>query len=63
MPADGRSIQIEGKQALFSLLGVRFGGDGKTSFNIPTVQPVPDANGKGPLLSCIAVMGVYPMRP
>lgn len=38
LPADGRSIQITQNQALFSLLGFTFGGDGQTSFKLPNLN-------------------------
>ncbi|MFY8106732.1 MAG: phage tail protein, partial [Elstera sp.] len=35
---DGRLMPIGQYQALYSLLGTRFGGDGKTNFNLPNLN-------------------------
>lgn len=32
---DGRQMPINGNEALYSLIGVTFGGDGRTNFNLP----------------------------
>ena len=44
---DGQSMPINQHQSLFSLLGTSFGGDGRTSFNLPDMRsrvPVHDKN-------------------
>jgi microcystin-dependent protein len=38
--ADGRSLQVAQAPMLFAVLGTTFGGDGTTTFNVPTV-PAP----------------------
>jgi microcystin-dependent protein len=38
LPCDGRSLPINQNQALYSLLGTRFGGDGRTNFNLPNLN-------------------------
>lgn len=38
MPCDGRLLPIMQHQALFSLLGTQFGGDGQTSFALPDLR-------------------------
>lgn len=38
MLCDGRQLQISRYQALYSLLGIAYGGDGKTYFNIPDLR-------------------------
>ncbi len=38
LPCDGRSLNIKQNTALFSLLGVYFGGDGTTVFNLPDLR-------------------------
>ncbi len=43
VPCDGRLLPIAQNQALFSLLGARFGGDGRTTF------AVPDLRGRAPV--------------
>jgi microcystin-dependent protein len=56
-PCDGRTLQIMQNQALFSLLGTNFGGDGQTTFALPTLAaPV---SGVGYF---IALEGSYPNR-
>ena len=38
MPLDGRSLQINAHQSLFSLLGTTYGGDGRTTFKLPDMR-------------------------
>ncbi len=60
MPCTGQLLPINQNQALFSLLGNNFGGDGRTTFALPNLE------GKAPapaLQYYIAVEGVYPSRP
>ena len=38
LPCDGRILQISANQALFSLLGTTYGGDGLTTFAIPDLR-------------------------
>jgi Phage Tail Collar Domain len=38
LPADGRNMPIAQNQALFSLLGASFGGNGYTSFSLPDLR-------------------------
>ena len=35
---NGQSLQISTNVALYSLLGTRYGGDGKTTFNVPDLR-------------------------
>jgi microcystin-dependent protein len=49
LPADGRSLSISSNQALFSLIGSTFGGDGRTSFKLPDLRGrLPLGAGAGP---------------
>jgi microcystin-dependent protein len=57
-PCDGRLLPIRQNQALFALLGNRFGGDGKTNFALPKLAPVAP-NGPGYF---IARDGIFPSR-
>lgn len=50
LPADGRSMSVSSNQALFSLLGTTFGGNGSTTFNLPNL------GGRAPV-------GVTPQQP
>jgi microcystin-dependent protein len=38
MPCDGRSLPIADYQALFTLIGTTYGGDGATTFNLPDLR-------------------------
>jgi len=37
-PCNGQTLQINTNQALYSILGNRFGGDGRTTFALPNLQ-------------------------
>jgi microcystin-dependent protein len=48
LPCDGRLLPISRYQALYSLLGPTYGGDGRTSFALPNLSgrtPVGVGNG------------------
>ncbi|MCH8489492.1 MAG: tail fiber protein [Oceanicaulis sp.] len=38
LPADGRTMAINQNQALYSLLGTNFGGNGVSNFNLPDLR-------------------------
>ncbi|MBC3932410.1 phage tail protein [Undibacterium curvum] len=49
---DGSKLSISGNQALFSLIGTTFGGDGVTDFQIPDLRSrLPIGMGTGPGLT------------
>jgi microcystin-dependent protein len=55
----GQIMQVRQNTALFSLLGVQFGGDGQSTFGIPNLQgasPVPNMG------YYICTAGIYPTR-
>ena len=58
MDADGALLPISQHTALFSLYGTVYGGDGKTTFALPKMDP-PLAG----LKYLVAVQGIYPQRP
>jgi microcystin-dependent protein len=58
---NGQLMPIAQNQALFSLLGIAYGGDGQSTFALPTGKPVFTATG-APLLQCMALQGVYPAQ-
>lgn len=61
LPANGQTVQIQQSQALFALLGTRFGGDGKSTFGLPNLRdnmPQPLAG----LTFCITERGLWPPR-
>jgi len=52
---NGQLLPINQNQALFSLLGTTYGGDGRTTFALPDMQSrVPVCQGQGPGLSSYA---------
>jgi hypothetical protein len=55
-PADGRLIPISGSTALFSLIGINFGGDGLTNYAVPDLRAFAP---KGMQYS-ICAFGVFP---
>jgi|SRR5579859_1526065 len=55
----GQLLPIPQNQALFSLLGARYGGDGKTSFALPNLPPLKTVDGQS-LTYCINLNGLYP---
>lgn len=57
MKCDGASLPIHTNQALFSLLGTTYGGDGRTDFKIPNLAQRFPANG---VTYYIAVEGYFP---
>jgi microcystin-dependent protein len=61
LPLDGQLLPINQNQALFSLIGTIYGGDGVTTFALPKWGSIFTANG-GALTPCIAVQGVFPSR-
>ena len=58
LPADGRILPIAGNTALFSLLGINFGGNGTTNFGLPDLRSFAP---KG-LQYSICVNGIFPPR-
>jgi microcystin-dependent protein len=65
-PLAGQSLPINQNQALFSVLGTRYGGDGRTVFSLPRAKPIFAANASGDqveLLQCIALQGIFPSPP
>ncbi len=53
---EGQLLPISQNAALFSLLGVQFGGDGKSNFALPDLRGrVPMGQGQGPGLSSYVV--------
>jgi microcystin-dependent protein len=56
---NGQLVPLAQNQALFSLLGTTYGGDGQTTFALPALPGVP-AQGGAELTYCIAMQGYYP---
>lgn len=54
--ADGSLLPINQNQALFSILGTYYGGDGMTTFGLPDLTGL----GPGNTTWVICVAGIYP---
>lgn len=57
---EGQLLPVTQNQALFSLIGATYGGDGRTTFAIPNLR------GSEPLPTMkyyMAIEGIYPQRP
>jgi len=61
LPADGRLLAINQNEALFSIVGTMYGGDGQVTFALPYIKPILTVT-RAPLSSCIALAGIYPSR-
>lgn len=49
LPCDGRLLQIQQYQALYSIIGIAYGGDGRNNFNLPDLRAkVPAGTGQAP---------------
>lgn len=57
----GQLLPIAQNEALFALIGTKYGGNGQTTFALPTMKPIFTATG-APLLTCIALIGIFPSR-
>lgn len=58
LECNGQSLSISQNQALFSILGITYGGDNQTQFSLPKLQ--------SPIVGMryiICVNGIYPPRP
>lgn len=59
LPCQGQQLQIAQNQALYALIGITYGGNGSTYFNLPDLrgaEPVPGNQ------YCIAIQGLFPTR-
>jgi len=61
MEAKGQTLLISEHQALFALLGTTYGGDGRTTFNLPRLFFVPSST-MAKMKHCIVVQGIFPSR-
>lgn len=55
----GQTLQVMQNQALFSLIGIKFGGNGSTTFMLPDLrgtEPIPG------MQYAICTQGIYPPR-
>lgn len=64
---NGVTLQVTSNQALFSLIGATYGGNGTTTFMLPNLSnaiPFANPNPNNPAMAYyIATMGIYPPRP
>lgn len=58
LPCDGRTLTIAQHQALFALLGARFGGDGVSTFKLPDLRPYTPLG----MLYAIVTVGIFPTQ-
>jgi len=60
---DGTTLDISTNTALFSILGVQYGGDGQRNFQLPNLAPLSEADGgTTPIRYIICLEGMYPSR-
>lgn len=62
---DGKILDINNNTALFSILGNKYGGDGRETFALPDLNPLQGAKTKTPaddLNYIICLQGIYPSR-
>ena len=59
--ADGKLLPISSNDALFSLYGTSYGGDGKSTFALPKLNTGFTTNTDAPTV-CVALVGRYPSR-
>lgn len=59
MLCNGASLSIMQNSALYSLIGNKFGGDGRTNFNLPNLTNTSAVSG---MEYYIATQGMYPTR-
>ena len=56
---EGQVLPIQQNEALFSLLGTQFGGDGRSTFALPDLR---DHEPGHHARYCIALTGIFPSR-
>lgn len=59
--ADGRLLAVSSNDALFSLYGTNYGGDGQTTFALPKLNTGFTTDTDAPTV-CVALVGRYPSR-
>jgi len=60
-PMNGQLVAIADSDVLFQLIGTTFGGDGQTTFGLPTAKPIVTATG-APATQCISMFGIFPAK-
>ncbi len=60
---DGSQLTIEQNPALYSIINIKYGGDGKTNFQLPNLPALKENDGgQTPLKYVICLQGTYPSR-
>jgi microcystin-dependent protein len=59
----GQTLAINGNEALFSILGTQYGGDGRTTFCLPNLVDKCPTDTVKELRYIICYQGIYPERP
>jgi microcystin-dependent protein len=65
---EGQEMQVQQNQSLYSLIGNYYGGDGRTTFNLPDTRALEAAAKKQmraqrpPFRYAIALTGLFPSR-
>ncbi len=60
---DGQTLPIAENAALFSILGTQYGGDGRTTYQLPNLAPLKETDGgETPIRYIICLQGIYPSR-
>ena len=60
---DGSTLEIQSNPALYSILGNQYGGDGRTTFQLPNLGPLKEADGgEAPIRYVFCLQGLYPRR-
>lgn len=57
--ADGKLLPIADNSAVFSLVGINYGGDGRTTFGLPDLREQAPRE----MRYCFVLEGLYPSRP
>lgn len=63
---NGATLQIMQYQALYSLIGIKFGGNGSTTFQLPNLTNAAPTSPNASMQTMayyIATEGLYPERP
>lgn len=60
--ANGQTLDINGNQALYAVVGDRFGGDYRTKFNLPKIAPMPTSTPNETIRAYVCTDGMFPSR-
>lgn len=63
LPCNGQLLSISQYTALYALIGINYGGNGSTTFAIPTITTKLGTITSPAIGYCICVNGLYPSRP